>query len=165
MYKATTSSPIVLVHSIILVKVFVHHRPHGNSTWSPIFPLQVKQAGRENLTERKNPHELVYDVKEFVCLSVCLSICYKLWPQLSWEWQNRIGWNCFKDIFSKMNVLKFFYLFYSGQQGWGRQPKQKQGWVKWRSHVPLPLVPTQGAIPEKGRKKRKKKKFNSIQTC
>ena len=35
------------------------------------------EASREvaNLTERKNPHTLVYGVKEFVCLSVCLLQC------------------------------------------------------------------------------------------
>ena len=33
----------------------------------------ASKASREvaNLTERKNPHTPVYDVKEFVCLSVC----------------------------------------------------------------------------------------------
>ena len=34
----------------------------------------VSEVSREvvNLTERKNPHTLVYGVKEFVCLSVCV---------------------------------------------------------------------------------------------
>ena len=36
----------------------------------------ASEASREvaNLTERKNPHTPVYDVKEFVCLSVCPSL-------------------------------------------------------------------------------------------
>ena len=40
----------------------------------------ASEGSREvvNLTERKNPHTLVYGVKEFVCLSVC----YQIWPQL-----------------------------------------------------------------------------------
>ena len=40
-----------------------------------------------NLTERKNPHTLVYGVKEFFHLSVC----DKLLPQLSQDWLNRMG--------------------------------------------------------------------------
>ena len=37
--------------------------------------------------EVANPYTPVYGVKEFVCLSVC----YKLWPQLSQDWLNRMG--------------------------------------------------------------------------
>ena len=49
----------------------------------------ASEASREVaiLTERKNPHMPVYGVKEFVCLSVC----YQIRPQLSQDWQNRIG--------------------------------------------------------------------------
>ena len=52
------------------------------------YPL-ASEASREvaNLTERKNPHTPVYGVNEFVCLSVC----YQIQPQLSQDWQNRMG--------------------------------------------------------------------------
>ena len=41
------------------------------STFLIVYP-PASEASREvaNLTERKNPHTLVYGVKEFVCLSV-----------------------------------------------------------------------------------------------
>ena len=35
-------------------------------------PASVASREVANLEERKNPHTLVYGVKEFVCLSVCL---------------------------------------------------------------------------------------------
>ena len=66
-----------------------------------------REASREvaNLTGRKNPHTPVYGVKEFVCLYVC----YKLWPQLSWDWQNRMSWNfwrhLWKNKFSQKNLF------------------------------------------------------------
>ena len=68
-----------------------------------LISLQTKWV-REvaNLTERKNPHTTAYGVKEFVRLSVC----YKLWPQLSWEWPNRMGWNFFKDNNNKNPCLQ-----------------------------------------------------------
>ena len=71
------------------------------------YPHKSK-ASREvaNLTERKNLHTPVYGVKEFVSLSVC----YKLWPQLSQDWENRIGWYFLGDIFAKISDLKNFYL-------------------------------------------------------
>ena len=39
------------------------------------------------MTERKNPHTPEFGVKEFACLSVRV----KLQPQLSQDWQNRMG--------------------------------------------------------------------------
>ena len=41
-----------------------------------------------------------------ICLSVrCLSVCYKLCPQLSQAWQNRMGW-CSKSSMSKKRVTQ-----------------------------------------------------------
>ena len=50
----------------------------------------ASKASREvaKLTERKICIPLYMVSKN---LSVCLSICYKLWPQLSQDWQKRMG--------------------------------------------------------------------------
>ena len=78
----------------------------GLRALSNIIVILLSEASREvaNLTERKNTHTPVYGVKEFVCLSVC----DKLWPQISQDWQNRLGWKIFYDIYGKF--LKNFYL-------------------------------------------------------
>ena len=51
-----------------------------------------------------------------ICLSVCLSVCYQIGPQLSQDWQKRMGWNFFcnylifhltrtKNIWKKFETL------------------------------------------------------------
>ena len=58
---------------------------HIYSVWLFIYP-PASEASREveNLTERKNPHTLVYGINELVCLSVCLlqniSAPLAVWP-------------------------------------------------------------------------------------
>ena len=71
--------------------------------YNGIYP-PASEVSREvaNLTERKNPHTPVHGVKEFVCLSVC----YQIRPQLSQDWQKRMGWNIFRtsiDLSSYQN--------------------------------------------------------------
>ena len=53
---------------------------------------QSEQGGSKFNMKKKYTHTPVYGVKEFVCLSVYR----KIWPQLSQDWWNRIGWNFFR---------------------------------------------------------------------
>ena len=44
--------------------------------------------------------------------SVCLSVCYKLWPQLSQDWQNKIGLKILIFHLNRIkNQLKTFFTF------------------------------------------------------
>ena len=70
-----------------------------------------------NLTERKNPHTPVYSVKE----SVCLSGCYKLWPQLSQDLQNRMGWNFFGHLSMKSDLLTHWVLLFCCLISWWKK--------------------------------------------
>ena len=64
-----------------------------------------------NLTERKNPHTLVYGVKEFVHLSVC----DKLFSQLSPDRLNRMGQKKFRTSMAKFHDSKFLICLKSGR--------------------------------------------------
>ena len=75
-----------------------------------------------DLTERRNPHNPVYGVKEFVCLSVCLSVCDELWPNYpmtGWtKWAKKCKNVAFLDkpkklFFAKIccKFLSFFSFF------------------------------------------------------
>ena len=49
------------------------------------------------------------------CQRVCLSVCNKFWPQLSQDWQNRMGWNFLGMSSSKSHIQNF--LFFSSGPG------------------------------------------------
>ena len=58
------------------------------------------------------------------CQKICLSVFYKLWPQLSQDWQNRMAWNFFRTSLAKWMFSKIFICPKRGRQGQGRGPKQ-----------------------------------------
>ena len=83
----------------------------------------ASEASREveNFDWRKKHTPTRILCQKFVCLSVCLSVCNKLWPQLSQDWLNRIGWK--KIGTSMQNMFNYFLqiciqLLYSKQHDW-----------------------------------------------
>ena len=72
-------------------------------------------------------------------LSVCLSICYKIWPQLSLDWQSRMGLMGIFIAWAKLNIMS--------QEGanarWGNQIQNPSiNWHsdQWPTNKLLPLT-------------------------
>ena len=93
-----------------------HYRVLGNPAWCQwrfqLSPSERSKKGGSNINWKKKS---TYPRKKMSKnLSVYLSVCYKLSPQLSTDWQNRLGWNFFRTslaklMFSNNSCMQCFY--------------------------------------------------------
>ena len=65
------------------------------------YPPASKASSKFNLKKK-------FTYTRIWCQRICQSVCYKIWPQLSLDWQNWMGWiNSYLDSHYSQGGMKF----------------------------------------------------------